>query len=160
MKEKLKEFGYSILGIGLFASLILLLVAFIYGATWVSVKAFPWLHSAFFLALGFALCVSLPLSFFRTTRSFSVSSLFIVSYIFGINLWCSSLLLTLVLWGTLPVIIGLGFAGVGIVPVALLATSFKGEWGHFLNLVFLLVLTFGCRSFAAYLVHKIDQAHG
>ena len=159
MREKLKEFGCSILSLGLFIGLILLAVAFIYGAAWTSAKVFPWLYAAFFPALGFALFISLPLSFFRRTRAFAANSFYIVSFIFGLNLWCFSLLLTLFLWGTMAVFIGLGIVGVGIAPVALMATAFKGEWEHFLDLVILLVLTFGCRVFSLYLIGKTRQAN-
>jgi len=158
MKEKLRELGYIVLGIGILAGSILLGAAFIYGAVLVSVKAMPWLYGAFFLAFGFALFVSLPLSFLRRTRPFAAGSWIIVSYVFGLNLWCFALLLTLILWGALAVIIGLVVAGVGIVPVALLATVFKGEWEHFFNLVFLLALTFGCRGLGAYLLYKVEEA--
>ena len=85
--EKLKEIGYSLLGLGLLAGSILLGIAFIYGATWVSAKAMPWLYASFFLAIGFTILVSLPLSFFRHTRLFAANSLVIASYIFGLNLY-------------------------------------------------------------------------
>ena len=55
------------------------------------------------------------------------------------------LLLTLALWGVLAVIIGLFLFGVGVVPIAMLATLFNGMWLE-LGLLFLaVILTFGCR---------------
>jgi hypothetical protein len=155
--EKLKEICCSFLGLGILASSILLGVAFIYGATWLSAKAMPWLYAAFFLAIGFTIFVSLPLSFFRRTRLFAANSLVIASYIFGLNLWCFALLATMIFGGTLTAIFGLMVAGVGIVPAALVATVFKGEWGPFWDLILLIFLTFGCRGLGNWIFCKIEM---
>jgi hypothetical protein len=155
--EKLKEICCSLLGLCFFAGSILLAVAFIYGATWVSAKAMPWLYAAFFLAIGFTIFVSLPLSFFRRTRLFAANSFIVVSYIFGLNLWCFALLSTVIYGGTLMAIIGLMVAGVGIVPVALVTIVSKGEWWHLLDLIFLIVLTFGCRGLGKWISCNIEM---
>jgi hypothetical protein len=57
------------------------------------------------------------------------------------------LLLTYVIWGGFAVFIGLFLAGVGVVPVAMLATLLKGLWGPFGILIGLTILTFGTRIF-------------
>ena len=55
------------------------------------------------------------------------------------------LLLTWMLWGGFAVMIGLFLCGVGVVPMAMLATLFSGMWLE-LGLLFLaIVLTFGTR---------------
>jgi hypothetical protein len=41
------------------------------------------------------------------------------------------------LWGTLAVIVGLLLAAVGITPMALLATMFKGDWTWFVSVYIL-----------------------
>jgi hypothetical protein len=35
--------------------------------------------------------------------------------------------------------------GIGVVPIAMLATIFKGQWEQFLTLAVLTILTFGTR---------------
>src|SRR5438046_9731864 len=54
----------------------------------------------------------------------------IVSYVFGATLWVWSLLLTYTLWGGFWLFIGLFMAGVGVVPLAMIATFFKGMWAE------------------------------
>ncbi len=158
MKEWLKNIGWSIIGLVLFIVVPGLLAgAFLLGATWLSLKAIPWLYLASYLAFGFTLFVLLPLALFRRTRAFAGSGLIIASYIFGLNLWCFSFILTLALWGVIAVIIGLVIAGVGIVPVALLATGFSAEWTRFIDIIILLVLTFGCRFVGFYIGEKAQR---
>jgi hypothetical protein len=54
-------------------------------------------------------------------------------------------LLTLAIWGIGAIIIGFLIAGIGVVPIAILATLIKGLWPHFIELVLLTILTFSCR---------------
>src|ERR1700736_2508910 len=68
----------------------------------------------------------------------------------------TSLLLTYELWGTTAVIIGLVLLGIGIVPVALLAALFHGQWWHLLDLVVLILTTFGTRLLAGWLSEKAN----
>jgi hypothetical protein len=68
-----------------------------------------------------------------------------------------SLLVTLNLWGLTAAIIGLLFMGIGILPVALLACIFKGEWSIFFQLILQLALLIGCRLYGFYLAHKAEQ---
>jgi hypothetical protein len=49
------------------------------------------------------------------------------------------------LLGIWAVIVGVVILGVGVVPIALLATLFNGLWGGFLPLLILVVLTLGLR---------------
>ena len=55
------------------------------------------------------------------------------------------------------VIIGLAFAGVGIVPVAMLAELLYGEWQVLFGFVILIVLTFGLRALGFWLAKKVDE---
>lgn len=61
------------------------------------------------------------------------------------------LLITQSLWGTWAVIVGLCFAGVGIVPIGMIAALFHGEWLLLLELFCLVFLTFGSRAYALWL---------
>jgi hypothetical protein len=61
------------------------------------------------------------------------------------------------LWGYGGLIVGLVFAGIGVVPVAFLATIFNGYWHQLGELVFATVLTFGTRAFSLYLASKVSS---
>ncbi len=60
-------------------------------------------------------------------------------------------LLTLELWGVFAVLIGLFFLGIGVVPIAILATLFNGMWVELGMLVLAVVLTFGVRMLGMFL---------
>jgi hypothetical protein len=60
-------------------------------------------------------------------------------------LWAYSCLFVVYAWGYGALAVGLIFAGVGVVPVALLAAIFHAEWSVLLELVVSIVLTFGTR---------------
>jgi S1-C subfamily serine protease len=140
---------------GLF--LLALPIIFICGLTWVSGIVSPWLIPAFFCTLAISIFILGPLAVIRKTRVFSAAGLMVASYVFGACLWITSLLLTYELWGTIAVIIGLAVLGIGIVPVALLAALFHGQWWHLLDLVMLIVATFGTRLLAGWLAEKVDS---
>jgi hypothetical protein len=66
------------------------------------------------------------------------------------------LLLTLAIWGVGAVFIGLFLAGVGVVPIAMLATLLKGMWGPLIELVLLTIMTFGSRIGAMSLAESLE----
>ena len=106
--------------------------------------------------LAFILIVVLPLSLFRRYRGFAAMASLVGSYVFGATVWMSALLLTLKLWGMWAVLIGLFMMGVGVLPIAMLATLLKGMWGALGKLVVLTVLTFGTRFYAAWIGRRAD----
>ena len=101
--------------------------------------------------------VILPLAIPKVTRGFSTVALLIASYIFGATLWMEGLLLTLLIWGAGAVFIGLFLAGVGVVPIAMLATLLKGMWGSLVELLLLTIVTFGSRAGAISLGDSLDN---
>jgi len=157
MKEKFQNIGYALLGIGIFIGIILLAVFFIKGGLWLSELLYPWLSLISAIAFFVCILILLPLAIFRRTRAFSGLGLFVASYIFGASLWVWAFLLTYVLWGATALFIGLFLAGVGVVPIAMLATLFNGEWSILGQLVLLLIFTFGSRMLGYYLVEKAEE---
>ena len=81
----------------------------------------------------------------------------IASLVFGFTLWVWGLLFTYHLWGAIAVFIGLFLMGVGVVPIAMLATLFKGMWSTLGELVLLTVLTFGTRFAGAWTAAKAEE---
>ena len=129
---------------------------FIFGSAWASSKLLPWFSVLTWIAFGLVVFVFLPLSIPRATRGFSSIALFIASYVFGVTLWMEGLLLTLFIWGIGAVFIGLFIAGVGIVPIAMIATLLKGMWGPLIELVLLIVMTFASRIGAMSLAESLE----
>ncbi|HEV2327953.1 MAG TPA: hypothetical protein VGY56_04085 [Verrucomicrobiae bacterium] len=164
IKETLKSIGSFILGIVLMAALFFLIAAFLYGSAWLSTKVLPVLDRTMACSFYVLLLVGLPLSFFRNCRGWCSMAFLYWSYFCGLSLWMASLLVTMQLWGVTAAIIGLIFGGVGILPVALLACMFKGEWSLFFQLLLQLALLVAYRAFGIYLMHKtvaeIEAASG
>ncbi len=143
-------------GIGVVVTFVFLLIAglLLYGMVWASEKALPWLNVAGEIALTVCLLILLPLTFFRRTRPWAGTGYFIASYVFGTLLFAFSCLVAFQIWSYTGLIVGLFFAGVGVVPVAFLATLFHGEWSLFWDVVFGMVLTFGTRGFGLWLTSE------
>ena len=74
------------------------------------------------------------------------------------TLWVWGLILTYDLWGGAAVLVGLFLLGVGVVPMAMLATLFGAMWPTLGRLLLLAALTFGTRQFGAYLLAKLKAA--
>lgn len=146
-----KNIGLYALGIIIFLALLAIPVVLIVGGVWVASKILPWLILLSLLALVVCILILGPLALFRYTRPWAGIGYFIASYVFGLTGWFMGLLLTWMLWGGLAVFIGLVFLGVGVIPVAMLATLFKGMWVEFGLLVLSIVLTFGLRVLGLYL---------
>jgi hypothetical protein len=102
---------------------------FIFGAAWASTKLLPWFSVLTWVAFGIVVFILLPLAIPKATRGFSSVALFVASYVFGATLWMEGLLFPLAIWGVGAVFIGLFLAGVGVVPIAMLATLIKGRIG-------------------------------
>jgi hypothetical protein len=84
--------------------------------------------------------------------------LFIGSFVFGLFFWLYAFIVTDQAWGTTGVLIGLVLAGVGIIPVGILAAAFASKWAVVGKLVLGVVLTFGSRALALYFASKADRA--
>lgn len=157
MWEKIKNLGWSVLGLGFFVILVLIIGLFIHGGAWLGEKLYPWLVGISSLAFAALIFIFLPLSIFRKTRSFAGNCIMVTSYVFGATLWVWALLLTYYIWGGIAVFIGLFLLGIGVVPIAMFATGFKGMWPTLGELVLLTVLTFGARLLGAFVLEKAQD---
>jgi len=146
-------FGGVMLIVGIF-----LVVFLIKGGVWLSVKILPWLSPVMWLVLILDIFFFLPLSALRKRKGISSIGFVISSYVYGTTLWLWGLLLTYVLWGGVAVVIGLVIAGIGVVPMAMIATALKSQWSDTGQLILLTVLTYGSRIYGLYLAQKADEA--
>ncbi len=158
MAELLKKLAnYGLVAAFVVAIFVVIPALFIVGAVKLGTILFPWLVLASLWVFAFVLLIVVPLSFIQPCRPFAASALLISSYVFGLTVWIEALLVTEVLWGTFAVIIGLSFAGVGIVPVGILASLFHGAWSRFWDLIVLAAVTYGLRFYAVWLASKADS---
>lgn len=153
-KQLFKSMGRVVIGFGLLMGLMLLILMFVKGGVWVGEKTYPLLSGFSKLALFLTFFILTPLTLFKPTRSFAGLGIYFASYVFGLTLWVWSLVLTYNLWGIFAVLIGLFFAGIGIVPVALLATLFSGKLSVFGELLLLMAFVPISRMFGIFMVAR------
>ena len=115
---------------------------------------YTWISNIQFVVFFIDLIILIPLSFFRKARRFSGTVIMYSSYLFGLQLWLSGLMVTLQIWGVWAAIIGLLLLGVGVIPIALIATLFNGLWNEFIQLLLSVIIVFGSRILGAYLLKK------
>ena len=95
--------------------------------------------------------VLLPLCIFRKTRSGTGAGLVCASYVFGIHLFAFCCVFVAQVWGYVGLAIGLILAGMGVLPIALIAALLHAEWIVLFNLVVGIILTFGTRALGVHL---------
>ncbi len=145
MQIVFKSFGGCFVLILIFAVLLSMGLLLIKGGAWVSELLCPFLLQLSTGALAIGVVVLFPMSFIRRTQSLSGRGLIFVSYLFGFTLWTLSFSTTYNLWGGFALLVGLALAGVGVVPMAIIATLLKGMWPLCGKLIFLGLLTWGTR---------------
>ena len=118
---------------------------------WVSDKVLPWLLTISKYTIGICIFVLLPLCIFRKLRPYVGVAFVYASLVFGAMLWAYSCLFAFDVWGYGGLIIGLIFAGVGVIVIAFLAAVLHAQWWVLLDLVVGIVLTFGTRLLGAWL---------
>ena len=153
-KSAISSIATTALGLIVMLVLIALPVLFIVGGIAVGQKLLPWLIFLSILTFCFNVVILVPLAFIRAIRPWAGVGFVISSYVFGLTSWFMGLLWTWILWGGGAVFVGLCFLGVGVVPMAILATLFKGMWSALGVLVLAVVLTFGLRILGAFLVES------
>jgi len=83
--------------------------------------------------------------------------IFISSFIFGAVLWLGAFVLTYSIWGLLAVIVGLFLFGIGVVPIALIATAIHGFWSPFWDLIITILCTLGARLIGILILGSVGE---
>lgn len=146
MQKSLNSIGCFIVFIAVIVGCFLMLGLFISGGAWLADKVLP---ALFIFAVGvfiFNVLVCIPLAFFRGTKEFSGKAFFLSSYFYGVLLWLGCLVVTFKLWGWFGIVIGLILLGVGLVPIAIIATIIAGLWGVVLHIIVLIVVVWLTRT--------------
>ncbi len=107
-----------------------------------------------FYIFTFLIIVLLPLSFINRIKLGVGYAILIISYYFGVLLWMLSLLVTYNIWGIVALIIGLLIMGIGILPIAIIASIFNGEWIILASLLGNTLLVFGIRYWGSHIINK------
>jgi hypothetical protein len=163
MWQKFRLFAISTGYLGVFLGLavvgVIIAMFAIKGGIWLGKTVYPFSILLTQLAFAASIFIFLPLSFVRRTYGFSSGGLFIASIVIGVGIWIWALLLTYHIWGAVGVFIGLFMMGVGVVPVALVATMVKGMWGIFGQLLLALALMWAVRIYAYHVDQKALRAN-
>ena len=138
----IKSIGGFFLGIAVFVGFVLLALFLIEGGVWVGSRILPWLSIVMWILFVVDIIIFLPLGLFKKTKSISSFGFYLSAFIYGLTLWVWSLLLTYFIWGAFAVIIGVLIAGIGVIPTAILATIFEGEFLVTGQIILLLIFTF------------------
>ncbi len=155
---KIKDFGYSLLGLGFMVGLILLAILVLTGGVWLSAVIYPIIVIVSRFTFIVSIFILLPLSIFRKTRFFSGQSLLVASYVIGFSTWMWSFLLVYSAWGFWGLIVGLFLLGVGVVPVAMLAALVNGQWSILIELVLCILVIYGGRVLAIKLMESRNES--
>ena len=92
-----------------------------------------------------------PLAALKRARGSVAVFMMAFSAVLAVTTWLRAFGVTLVLWGWWAVIVGVVLLGVGVVPVALGAAAFEGQWTVFWEMIVTMAFVIGTRTFAAYL---------
>jgi hypothetical protein len=139
---------YIVFGLAGIAVIILL----ISGVPWVAENVYPTATFICAILLLPLIPLSIALSIFRNTRPWGGIGFTLASYALGLTLWLWSLILAYFLAGTFWMVVGLLFAGVGVVFIAFVASLFSGEWAVALQIAIMTILAYGLRGLGTYLV--------
>jgi len=154
----IKSVGMIVLAIVGFAALIILPSMFILGAAWVSEHLIEYLASAVAFSIIPCLFILSPLALFRKTRFIAAYGFLIFSYLCGATTWALGLLTTLDYWGLMAAAIGLFFAGVGVVPLGIVASAFHADWWSVGGLSVGLFVTFSVRMLSLWLADTAKRS--
>lgn len=158
---KFKNSVQAFAGILIFIALIVLsllgIVLFVRGGSYAVDKVLPLLVSISSFVLFVTIFVFLPLSIVKKLRGLLAFVFLFSSLIFGLTAWLIGFALTLYLLGVGWLILGFFLAGVGVVPIGMIASLIHGETGIFWNLLVASGLTMATRIYAFWLAEKYDQ---
>ena len=153
MQKSLNSIGFFVMSIAAIVGCFLIFGLFIRGGVWIADKILPVLLVFATAVFIFNVAVCIPLAFFRRTKEFSGKALFLSSYFYGLLLWLGCLVITFKLWGWLGIIAGLILLGVGIVPIAVIATAVAGLWGLLMHIIVLFLVLWLTKTLGAALLN-------
>ncbi len=119
------------------------------GGLLLSTLLYPILNAVSVIAVLVSTFIFLPFSRIKSKKDLAVTGLLATSYILGATLWTFSFITAYEIWGFLGLAIGLFLFGVGVIPVAIIASIFALEWMILLKLLLLIAFIHTLRSYVA-----------
>lgn len=147
----LRNTGVFIVGAILFVATILISSIFLIGITWLTTVLYPFVQFIESLTLQSCLFILLPLSFFKTTRTFSATGFATSAMVMAIMVWLKSVLVVHQFWGFIGLSAGIILGIVGIVPLGLIAAATNHLWPAVGQISLGIALYFGLYIFGIYL---------
>ncbi len=126
-------------------------------------EAYSFLLPLFELGTVIVVFVLLPLALFKSTRGAVGTIMYGASWFFGITTWFLGATITFATWGWVGLLIGLFMAGVGVVPIGILAAFISLKSSEFgFSLILMCVVVFATRLGGIALMHRaaVHQAGG
>lgn len=111
-----------------------------------------YLLSEFVLIIG--LPILLLLSLFRRLRKYTGLLIIISSILFGITIWFLCVMITYAYWNIIVLIIGIVFFGIGVIPLALLASLIEKNWLALGLIVVGIIITYLTTTLGMYIKNK------
>lgn len=127
-------------------AVISIFLLWLMGAKWVSEEFFTWVNAVAILDLVANLIVFVPMMIFRKTRGWGALCLYISSYVFGLDCWMFSFLVTFETLGAFWLVVGLILGGVGVFPLALIGCLIDRRWDYMVYAVLAFVITVAART--------------
>jgi hypothetical protein len=157
LKDTAAGIGGCLLYLALTFGVLTLLVLLLRGVGWVAANVYPWVVFTAGIALFIVVPISLLLSIFKKSRRIGSVGLFISSYLIGLSLWIWSLIVAYSLAGTVWLIIGLIFGGIGVVPIAFIAALLSREWSVAGQILITAVVVYAMRWFGLFLEERLER---
>ena len=154
MKEELKGVGWELVVILFLGLLMGIGLALLYGLVWVVGKLYPLAQALASLGTVLLVLMLLPSAFFKRSRNICGKGVVLVSYLWGLSLWMSALLLLYELWGLVGAFFGVILLPFGAVPLACIALLFHGEFALIGLIVLSVILIFAVRSLGHWIISK------
>ncbi len=117
-----------------------------------------WVVFLFMLDMAFCVLVLIAFGAFKRTRGYAGGAVVIASWIAGAIVWSGCAMVTYAIWGLAALIVGIVLAGIGVVPMALIASALARDWSDFWALGAMTALAWGVRLVGAFLVVKSEDA--
>src|SRR3989344_115955 len=157
MIEKLKDIGYSVLGIGFFILFIVAIALLVIGGAKLFETLYPILEGISTVTWGVAWLLLL-LSVVPKFRNFTGGGMVLGTYIGGAIFWLLCFYVTYQLWGFLGIFVGVLFFGLGVFVTAVLALLFDGQFIGALGFAFVLAQIFFFRFIGYWIISKYRGA--
>lgn len=94
--------------------------------------------------------IAVPLAVLKKCRGVSSMILRAAFPVVVLLVWLRCLLLTYIAWGFIGIVIGVLLAGVGVIPLSLVALLCKGQWLLFGETLLVVAIAFGLFAFGGW----------